>query len=206
MPPVHCAPHHSPAPTTNTTTQQQTKTHKKPGVYPFAGREVARAFAMLSTELADCSDDLSGLAQLELDNLREWEEKFNWKVRRLCVCVEGSVRGGQCGRGSRRVWPRLNHHTHHSQPQHNPFFPPQHTRTHPTPPPPRTTHTHTHTHTQYPAIGRLTGKALAETVGQRTGAIPTPEPARGPTFRSEANRAVAEARAAGQDARAALGR
>mgnify|MGYP001811284939 CR=1 FL=1 len=52
------------------------------GVYPFAGREVARAFAMLSTELSDCHDDLEGLAHIELENLREWEEKFNWKVRR----------------------------------------------------------------------------------------------------------------------------
>ncbi|GBF92660.1 hypothetical protein Rsub_05029 [Raphidocelis subcapitata] len=49
------------------------------GVYPFAGREVARAFAMLSTELSDCHDGLEGLSQMELDNLREWEEKFNWK-------------------------------------------------------------------------------------------------------------------------------
>ncbi|KAI8466241.1 MAG: cytochrome b5-like heme/steroid binding domain-containing protein [Monoraphidium minutum] len=49
------------------------------GVYPFAGREVARAFAMLSTELSDCHDDLGGLAHIELENLREWEEKFNWK-------------------------------------------------------------------------------------------------------------------------------
>jgi membrane-associated progesterone receptor component len=49
-------------------------------VYPFAGREVARAFALLSTELADCTDSLEGLAAIELDNLKEWEDKFNWKV------------------------------------------------------------------------------------------------------------------------------
>lgn len=36
---------------------------------------------MLSTELSDCHDDLEGLAHIELENLREWEEKFNWKVR-----------------------------------------------------------------------------------------------------------------------------
>ena len=69
------------------------------GVYPFAGREVARAFAMLSTELADCTDDLSGLAQLELDNLREWEDKFNWKVRAECAVrrVRPSGRGQRGG-------------------------------------------------------------------------------------------------------------
>jgi hypothetical protein len=49
------------------------------GVYPFAGREVARAFALLSTELSDCNDDLEGLSFTELANLREWTQKFNFK-------------------------------------------------------------------------------------------------------------------------------
>eukprot|EP00882_Tetradesmus_deserticola_P006037 GHRQ01006355.1.p1 GENE.GHRQ01006355.1~~GHRQ01006355.1.p1 ORF type:complete len:241 (+),score=85.60 GHRQ01006355.1:619-1341(+) len=49
------------------------------GIYPFAGREVARAFALISTELADCSDDLTGLGPVELDALRDWEAKFNSK-------------------------------------------------------------------------------------------------------------------------------
>jgi hypothetical protein len=66
-----------------------------PGVYPFAGREVARAFALLSTELADCTDNLEGLAAIELDNLKEWEDKFNWKVRgqpRVCAVSRACAR------------------------------------------------------------------------------------------------------------------
>lgn len=58
------------------------------GVYPFAGREVARAFALLSTELSDCRDDLEGLSYLELENLREWTAKFDYKYR-----VLGYVKG-----------------------------------------------------------------------------------------------------------------
>lgn len=49
------------------------------GIYPFAGKEVARAFALISTEVSDCNDDLSGLGHMELSNLKEWEDKFNWK-------------------------------------------------------------------------------------------------------------------------------
>ena len=49
------------------------------GVYPFAGKEVARAFALLSTEVADCNDDLEGMSYTELENLREWVAKFNFK-------------------------------------------------------------------------------------------------------------------------------
>jgi len=49
------------------------------GIYPFAGHEVARAFALTSTELSDCHDNLEGLGAMEMENLREWEAKFNWK-------------------------------------------------------------------------------------------------------------------------------
>lgn len=49
------------------------------GIYPFAGHEVARAFALTSTELSDCTDNLEGLGAMEMDNLKEWEAKFNWK-------------------------------------------------------------------------------------------------------------------------------
>jgi membrane-associated progesterone receptor component len=48
-------------------------------VYPFAGKEVARAFALISTEVKDCNDDLSDLGHMEMENLKEWEGKFNWK-------------------------------------------------------------------------------------------------------------------------------
>eukprot|EP01024_Parvocaulis_polyphysoides_P058958 TRINITY_DN6367_c0_g1_i8.p4 TRINITY_DN6367_c0_g1~~TRINITY_DN6367_c0_g1_i8.p4 ORF type:complete len:144 (-),score=26.78 TRINITY_DN6367_c0_g1_i8:477-908(-) len=46
------------------------------GVYPFAGREVARAFALNSVEEADCTDNLEGLKESDLESLKEWEEKF----------------------------------------------------------------------------------------------------------------------------------
>lgn len=46
---------------------------------------------MLSTELKDCTDDLEGLAAIELDNLREWEEKFNFKVGDGEECVKAAA-------------------------------------------------------------------------------------------------------------------
>ena len=46
------------------------------GVYPFAGRECARAFAMVSTEVEDCNDNLEDMSQAELDSLRDWESRF----------------------------------------------------------------------------------------------------------------------------------
>jgi len=46
------------------------------GVYPFAGRECARAFAMVSTELEDCNDNLEDMSPAELDSLRDWESRF----------------------------------------------------------------------------------------------------------------------------------
>ncbi len=49
------------------------------GVYPFAGKECARALALMSTEEADCCGNLEGLGFTELDILRDWEAKFNLK-------------------------------------------------------------------------------------------------------------------------------
>ncbi|GFH09880.1 protease do-like chloroplastic-like, partial [Haematococcus lacustris] len=49
------------------------------GVYPFAGKECARALALMSTELSDCTADLADLGYTELQNLREWEAKFSFK-------------------------------------------------------------------------------------------------------------------------------
>ena len=46
------------------------------GVYPFAGRECARAFAMVSTELDDCNDNLEDMSPAELDSLQDWESRF----------------------------------------------------------------------------------------------------------------------------------
>ena len=52
------------------------------GVYPFAGRECARAFALVSTDVADCSDDLEGLGAMEMESLRDWEARF-WNKYRM---------------------------------------------------------------------------------------------------------------------------
>ncbi|KAL3138698.1 hypothetical protein ABBQ32_006452 [Trebouxia sp. C0010 RCD-2024] len=46
------------------------------GVYPFAGRECARAFAMVSTEVDDCNDNLEDMSPAELDSLQDWEGRF----------------------------------------------------------------------------------------------------------------------------------
>ena len=59
------------------------------GMYPFAGRECARAFALISTDLADCNADLTGLGAMELDNLRDWTAKFEYKYPIVGRVVEG---------------------------------------------------------------------------------------------------------------------
>lgn len=59
------------------------------GIYPFAGRECARAFALVSTDTADCVSDLSGLGPMEMESLRDWRAKFDFKYP-----VVGSVREG----------------------------------------------------------------------------------------------------------------
>lgn len=59
------------------------------GMYPFGGRECARAFALISTEIEDCHDNLEGLGAMELDNLREWEAKFHYKYPVVGSVVKG---------------------------------------------------------------------------------------------------------------------
>jgi membrane-associated progesterone receptor component len=49
------------------------------GVYPFAGRECARAFALLSTDVSECNKNLSGLSPVEMEHLKDWQAKFNSK-------------------------------------------------------------------------------------------------------------------------------
>ena len=45
----------------------------------FAGRECARALACMSTNEADCNDNLVGLTEQQLKTLAEWEAKFQQK-------------------------------------------------------------------------------------------------------------------------------
>jgi membrane-associated progesterone receptor component len=49
------------------------------GAYPFAGKECARALALMSTDLKDCTDDLEGLGFSEKDTLKDWIDKFDFK-------------------------------------------------------------------------------------------------------------------------------
>lgn len=46
------------------------------GIYPFAGRECARAMALYSTELEDCTKNVDGLDASEIDALNDWYAKF----------------------------------------------------------------------------------------------------------------------------------
>ena len=77
------------------------------GIYPFAGHECARAFALVSTDVADCVADVSGLAPLELDNLREWKAKFDFKYSKVREGGRGEREGGKSARGRRRRGRRL---------------------------------------------------------------------------------------------------
>jgi len=54
----------------------------------FAGKECARALALMSTSAADCSADLSGLSDEKLQILGDWERKFQSKYT-----VVGSLAG-----------------------------------------------------------------------------------------------------------------
>ena len=48
-------------------------------MYPFAGHECARAFALVSVDVNDCVADLEGLTKGDLDTLQEWKFKFRSK-------------------------------------------------------------------------------------------------------------------------------
>ena len=49
---------------------------------PLLGKECARAFALVSTDVADCNDDLEGLGAMEMESLRDWEARF-WNKYRM---------------------------------------------------------------------------------------------------------------------------
>lgn len=50
---------------------------------------MARAFALFSTDVADCNDNLEGLSYTEKESLREWIEKFNSKYPVVGRVVQG---------------------------------------------------------------------------------------------------------------------
>mmetsp|Transcript_18867 Transcript_18867/g.32248 ORF Transcript_18867/g.32248 Transcript_18867/m.32248 type:complete len:242 (-) Transcript_18867:476-1201(-) len=49
------------------------------GMYPFAGKECARALALMSTEPEDCTDRVEDLSAPERETLRDWQSKFTNK-------------------------------------------------------------------------------------------------------------------------------
>ena len=61
------------------------------GVYPFAGHECARAFALTSMDLADCDDNVENLSAMELESLRGWESRF-WNKYKMIGRVMPSLK------------------------------------------------------------------------------------------------------------------
>ena len=54
----------------------------------FAGKECARALALMSTSESDCNDDVSDLPDEKKKILRDWQKKFLGKYR-----VVGALQG-----------------------------------------------------------------------------------------------------------------
>ena len=67
------------------------------GMYPFGGRECARALATMSTELGDCVADVEGLSAAEMDTLRDWQAKFWQKYPVVGRVVAGAAAGRSGG-------------------------------------------------------------------------------------------------------------
>ena len=49
------------------------------GYEVFAGKEVARALAIMSLKAEDCTANLEGVTEKQLGTLKEWEDKFHTK-------------------------------------------------------------------------------------------------------------------------------
>ena len=49
------------------------------GYHIFAGKEAARALALMSLKCEDCTDDLAGLTDSQLSTLADWERKYTEK-------------------------------------------------------------------------------------------------------------------------------
>ena len=63
------------------------------GYHVFAGREVARALALMSLRLEDCNGDLTGLSDERLAVLADWEKKFRDKGYPVVGRLHGSTQG-----------------------------------------------------------------------------------------------------------------
>jgi hypothetical protein len=56
-------------------------THAGGGYAHFAGREVARALAVMSLDPKDCSADLAGVTPKQRETLGDWVAKFEKKYK-----------------------------------------------------------------------------------------------------------------------------
>jgi hypothetical protein len=56
----------------------------------FAGKECARALALMSTDPADCNSKVADLADAKKEVLRDWQRKFLGKYR-VVGAVEGAA-------------------------------------------------------------------------------------------------------------------
>ena len=53
---------------------------RKGGAYAiYAGKEVARALGLMSLKAEDCTAELDGLTEKQLETLGDWETKFRGK-------------------------------------------------------------------------------------------------------------------------------
>ena len=61
------------------------------GYHVFAGKEAARALALMSLRPEDCNGDLSGLSEERLAVLADWERKYRDKGYPVVGKLQGST-------------------------------------------------------------------------------------------------------------------
>lgn len=66
----------------------------------MAGREVARALACMSLKQEDCTSDLAGLTESQLNTLKQWEARFNKQYPIVGHIVEGRPPPPACAAGN----------------------------------------------------------------------------------------------------------
>ena len=61
------------------------------GYHVLAGKEVARALALMSLKPEDCTSDLTGLTEKQLQTLKQWEERYHRQYPVVGKLVEGNA-------------------------------------------------------------------------------------------------------------------
>ncbi len=62
------------------------------GYHVLAGKEVARALALMSLKPEDCTSDLTGLTEKQLQTLKQWEERYQKQYPVVGKLVEGKMK------------------------------------------------------------------------------------------------------------------